>query len=317
MAEIEKISLEKIPKEGWRELLKKSPYATIYHTIEWMRVWIETFPSWKGFFVLLRENDEILAGMPIIEVNRFGLKSYYSMPYGTYGGIIGRRKFEILSYLLKRRPFERIFIESFEEYPLLEKEGFKKIERGTHITPLPSESTELWKRMIHKKTKGQIEEARRKGVEIKILDKEEEIILCYEMVKETEERHRGLVKFPVELYKNIFKIMLKNLRWTIAMKENTYLAHLIAFPFKETIYIWGNASFSYSLPYRPNNALWWEMIEWGCRNGYKYANLGASPPEASGLIRWKERLGGEERVYHSYLWESKIWNIIEKIRGSS
>lgn len=321
MAEIEIAPLEKIPEESWRRLLEKSKYATVYHTLEWMRVWIETFPSWKGFFILLREGDELRAGMPIIETNRFGLKTYYSMPYGTYGGAIGemgdKEKEEFTSYLLKylKGSFKRVYIEDFGRIFKGILRDFSNIEITTHIAKLFPDPDKLWKERIHKKIKEQVRESHRKGVEVQLLKGEEEIHICYEMLTQTTERHREeKVRFPLELYRNIFKIMSERgaLRWTVALRGKAYLSHLISFLYRGTIYFWGNASFNEALLYRPNNALFWEMMEWGCKNGFEYANIGSSPPKTLGLIRWKERLGGEEVAYNEYRWESWIWKLLRR-----
>ncbi len=317
---VERVPLGKISQERWEKLLKDSPNATIYHTLEWMRVWIETFPSWRGAFILLKRDDNLLAGMPIIEKRRLGLVTFYSMPYGTYGGLIGEieEREEFGSYLLKsiQGPFKRAYIEDFNGLLSGLLKGFSKIEVTTHITKLLPDPDKLWRGRIHKKVREQVRESRRRGVEIKPLEREEEIPICYEMLIQTTERHKERrLKFPLRLYRNIFKIMSEkgNLRWTLALRGKDYLSYLISFLYKETIYFWGNASFNEALPYRPNNALFWEMIEWGCKNGYRYANLGASPPQALGLIRWKERLGGEKVVYNGYRWESWIWRLLKRV----
>ena len=41
---------------------------------------------------------------------------------------------------------------------------------------------------------------------------------------------------------------------------------------------------------RPNNLLYWEMIRWGCKNGYQRFDFGRSSPD-SGTYRFKKQWG--------------------------
>ena len=45
----------------------------------------------------------------------------------------------------------------------------------------------------------------------------------------------------------------------------------------------------------PNNLLYWEMIRWGCKNGYQRFDFGRSSPD-SGTYRFKKQWGAKEEA---------------------
>ena len=47
----------------------------------------------------------------------------------------------------------------------------------------------------------------------------------------------------------------------------------------------------------PNNLLYWEMIRWGCENGYRRFDFGRSSPN-SGTYRFKKQWGAREEPLH-------------------
>jgi CelD/BcsL family acetyltransferase involved in cellulose biosynthesis len=76
----------------------------------------------------------------------------------------------------------------------------------------------------------------------------------------------------------------------------------------------------------PNNLLYWEMIRWGCLNGYQSFDFGRSSPD-SGTYRFKKQWGAEEEPLHwqcvsrkigqaampqadsnKYRWVIKVWS---------
>jgi FemAB-related protein (PEP-CTERM system-associated) len=76
----------------------------------------------------------------------------------------------------------------------------------------------------------------------------------------------------------------------------------------------------------PNNLLYWEMIRWGCENGYRRFDFGRSSPD-SGTYRFKKQWGAEAEPLHwqcvsrkigraamphadtnKYRWIIKVWS---------
>ena len=86
------------------------------------------------------------------------------------------------------------------------------------------------------------------------------------------------------------------------------MIHLV---YKDTIIYWDGSSYTQGLKYRPNNALMWEAIKWGCEKGYKYYNLGSSPKSASGLGRFKEGWGADKKIYYTYYKKSYLFRFLK------
>jgi lipid II:glycine glycyltransferase (peptidoglycan interpeptide bridge formation enzyme) len=270
-------------------------------------------------FILWRE-DKIQAGIPLMKISKFGFNSYYSMPYGGYGSILlsnnnKEKANELIHHLSCFTKGRWGIIELVDFYNELEgyMGGFNRDRRITHILPLLPNSQEVWEKSINPKTRNKISQAQKKGITVSIVESENEIKECYKMREDTIKRHEVSTNYlPLKFYLALFDEMKNYLRWTIAYKDNQALAYAIHFVYKDTIIWWDNSSYTSALQYRPNNALIWEAIKWGCENGYKYYNLGGSPSE--GLIKFKESWGADEKVYWAYYKKSKVFSFLKHLQ---
>lgn len=88
---IETLGTKNLDTKKWNDLVKKARNGTVFNTVEWAKLWELSSSSrinMKALFLVLSEKDDFTASMPIIEIRKLGFKSYYSMPYGTYGGVL-------------------------------------------------------------------------------------------------------------------------------------------------------------------------------------------------------------------------------------
>jgi len=60
--------------------------------------------------------------------------------------------------------------------------------------------------------------------------------------------------------------------------------------FKDTAYFISQASMRQYSDYHPNNLLYWAAIEYACKNGYEYCDMGRSNID-SGPYRFKKQWG--------------------------
>ncbi|HVP37383.1 MAG TPA: GNAT family N-acetyltransferase, partial [Terriglobales bacterium] len=190
--------------------------------------------------------------------------------------------------------------------------SYNSVNAYTHILDLSKYMDDP----VHKTKRGAIQ-AEKKGVKVEPLSSVEKIKDCYNLVLKRDKKH-GLKrsKFPLGLYQNIWSIFEtgKDLRWSIATADEQIIAFQINFLFKDTIYYWEGASLPEALNQRPNDALFSDIIQWGISQGYKYLNLGGSPEDAEGLVRFKEAWGGEKREYLIYS-KKKFWyRTLEKLK---
>ncbi|MCK4352007.1 GNAT family N-acetyltransferase [candidate division WOR-3 bacterium] len=326
------LRFEDISPTEWNNLVMNSKNGTVFNTIEWIKVWNSGYQNATPLFLILpaspsgREADGIKAGIPVVEIRKGGFKNYYSLPYGGYGGVLTIHENEketkkLLSSFAKLAKGRWGMLALTDFYDNLKEEfweplGFKKIQCTTHILPLFFEPQNIWRNFLSSKIRNQVRQSQKMGVKVSLVKSKNEIVECHKMLKETVRRHKKVSpELTFKFYLNLFRTMGKFLRWTIAQKGDIFLAYAIHFVYKDTIIWWDNASYTNGLQYRPNNALIWETIQWGCEKGYKYYNLGSSPQNAPGLVKFKEGWGAEKKVYCTYYKKSFLFKTLKSFKN--
>ncbi|MDD5530247.1 MAG: peptidoglycan bridge formation glycyltransferase FemA/FemB family protein [bacterium] len=314
--------------DKWNKLLNKSHNSSVFNTPEWAKLYEASFPNTKAVFLATEHNDEFIAGLPIIEIKKIGFVSYYSMPYGHYGGVIidtknadsKIQKLELITQFNKliKKNWGVVGLSDFYgelEECQLEMSGYKKFKYKTQLLNLSDNEQTIWNQLAHS-TKSKIKQSKNYEVDVKCISNETEIKDCYKMFEDTSRKHgENKLQFTIQFYCNLFYTMNKFLRWTVAKKDNKNIATTIYLVFQDTIIWLASASYTESLKYRPNNALVWDAIKWGCNNGYKYFNFGGSPVSAEGLKKFKESWGTKEESHWFYYKKSSGFMLFDTLRN--
>lgn len=296
-----------INPEEWEDLLSHSPEATIFHTYESIKVFTETYPEFEALYIIVTNAEqELVGGMPIIRRKHSSFYRLHSMPFGGYGGPILRDGVDEQIRIRILKEFCRLsskwnnldsHVVDFSQKCALLSPTFSSRESFTHILNLDLPLQDIWLKKLTKKTRNQIRMSQKRGAKI-----EEVSLDClddvYKMYLETDRRH-GRKSSPISFYKNILGMESKNVhvKWLVAKGDDKYIAAIQGITFKGSIGL-GSASLEeYRNYYRPNNLLIWELIKWGCENGCTCLNFGGSPPEAKGLINFKESWGAQKYEY--------------------
>lgn len=311
--------LNQIDEKKWGNLVLTSKYSSFYHTLFWAGIWEKSFPFCEALFFVLEEQN-YLAGLPLIRFKKKGFHSFFSMPFGTYGGIIGNlsgeQKIQLFREVVKfgkeKKHLRLQIVDFFGQNKELEKLDFKKTPTFTHVINLDNSKSEIGFQ------KRGYEQSLKRELSVQEIGTMEEVKICYQLYLKTAQRHRlKQIKYPWKFYENLFsmKANSKHLRWWIVLKENKIIAYQINFCYKDTLYYWDGGSSPDFLPDRPNDALMGHSLKLAKENKLKFYNLGGSPQESGGLTRFKEDWGGERKNYFIYEKEStlgKIQNLTRK-----
>jgi lipid II:glycine glycyltransferase (peptidoglycan interpeptide bridge formation enzyme) len=205
-------------------------------------------------------------------------------------------------------------VDFYQKCGLLRSLGFSGMRCFTHVLLLDLPDEEIWTKRLSKKARNQTRLAQKKGVQIEEINSDC-LDLVYEMICETSKRHMS-VPYPSRLYENIFKIMKSKslVKWLVARYEGKPIATSMFFAFKDSLTYWTNASLEEFRNLQPNNLLLWEMIRWGCKNGFRSLNMGASPLEAVGLTKFKESWGARRYEYVVYDRSSSLFRFLYRGR---
>ena len=328
--QVEIKTINDLNEEKWNRLLQESPHSTVYHTKTWAKVWEKSFPGSHSFFMIcVDEKGDYCAGFPFWQRERFGLKSIYSMPFGTYGGLVRREKLEESLYigiyqklgqlLTERRIIKAQSIDFSLTDHYLQEIGFSSRGYSAYVISLDGIDQNDYVQTLTRERKKCIRQSQRRGVEVKDIRSIEDVKPCHQLSWGTRIRHGVKSTFPLELFENIFTLMRQGdlLRWLISLKGEKIIGTLINFVFKDTFYAWEGGSDSTELNARPNDALYVHSILRAKRNGFKFFNFGATHEDAEGMIRYKESWGAERKEYLIYEKKKRLGQFIEKIRGFS
>lgn len=305
--------LNQIDEKKWENLVLTSKYSSFYHTKSWSEIWEKSFPDCEALF-FISEEQNYMAGLPLIRFKKRGFLSFLSMPYGTYGGIIGNLSAEekiqlfreAVKFGTKKKYLRFQIVDFFDQNKESETLNFKKNPTFTHQINLENPKSESGFQ------KRGYEQSLKKELSVRENDSLDDVKICYQLYLATAQKHQlKQIKYPFKFYENIFSMKTNSnyLKWWIVLKEKQIVAYQINFVFKDTLYYWDGGSLPDSLAERPNDALMGHSIKWAKENNLKFYNLGGSPQEPEGLIRFKEEWGGERKNYFFYEKKSALGKI--------
>jgi FemAB-related protein (PEP-CTERM system-associated) len=83
----------------------------------------------------------------------------------------------------------------------------------------------------------------------------------------------------------------------LVRKDNRVIGGALCLLFRDRMIVPWASSLREYFSLCPNNLLYWEMIRWGCENGYRRFDFGRSSPN-SGTYRFKKQWGAKEEPLH-------------------
>lgn len=316
-----------IDPNRWDELLNKSSDATPFHLLSWITAWSLTFGYKPLFLVALDYNDSIIAGMPILEIPSYtGLCiEYHSLPWGGYGSIIMRDDAEPEIYrhiiirfldLLQRWNVNKgIAVDFNDNNPFWTHFATNIQESTAYILPLDRPIEDIY-RQYDRSIKKNIRTAKKTNVIVRDIEKIDEV-KTYHSITQAVARKYCREQYPRQLFMNIYRLMTPRgeAKFTLALRDNKPLAGVLHICNNRHVFNWLTASYPECYQYRPNEALISNIIEWASKKGAKIYNLGSSPNDAHGVIRFKRKWGTTGKTYKIYEVE-RISKIVKGINSA-
>jgi CelD/BcsL family acetyltransferase involved in cellulose biosynthesis len=291
---------------AWDALVSAAKEASVFHTAAWARLWEEEWPDARWEVLAIEGESGYSAGIPAIVRRRGPARVIYSMPFATYGGPIvgkghpapaGARRELLSAWSREARRFLTLRSElawyqgSREEIP----DTLDSVEGFTHVLPLTADLDALWSGFAPA-ARRLVRQADESGLAIRVIEREEEVRRFHEMAIETVRRRGGTPK-PYSLYARIFRSLVPAglARYHLVRHGDEVIAGSLHFFHEGVATNWLPVSREARWHLRPNNFLIARVLESLAQAGYLEYNFGASPPDAEGLIRFKEGWGARRR----------------------
>ncbi|MBT3940966.1 GNAT family N-acetyltransferase [Candidatus Woesearchaeota archaeon] len=271
----------------WREFLKDTEHLII-HTPEWKQFIEATFPRTKAKYYALESQGKIKFLFPTFHTFASFLPNK-SAAFIEYGGPIGKANKRQFNQIKERLP-ENIEIRQGLCNDILRKNFVEVKAFKRFVLPLKSED-ELWKH-IHKAKRKAVRMAEKSGVTVKDVPKKDLPELYYMYLKAM--KVFGSAPFSKKYFENFYTYFIdKNMgRMLGAYYDGKLVAILSGYMIGKRIHINMNVSDTKYLQFRPNDALHWEFIRWGCSKKYKVFDFGAARV-GSGQFSFKKKWKAE------------------------
>ena len=286
----------------WDQFIDRHPSSTIFHTSAWAQVIKEAYGYLPRYYVLQDETGQIQAALPTYLVkSKFTGNRLVCLPFSDCCCPLCSQESDIIELLNVIRNEVSSKMASY-----LEIKGWQQKTRPDQCNLTTSENylihlfdlqpgIEKLKNKLHHSVKRGINQAKKRGVTVRITHNETDLNDFYRLNVATRKK-LGVIPQPYAFFKAIFKYIISSDLGFIAVAESEgrTLAAVVFLTFKDTIHYKFNTSDKNFLYKRPNHLIIWEILQYACDAGFKCFDFGRSTFEEEGLRAFKCKWGAEE-----------------------
>ncbi len=286
---------------------------SFYHSKQWHNVLSNSF-NWKVSAIVALSKGEIVAFLPFINKRRLLSKINICLPLSHNIGIAFEKKFitslnEVLNFV------EQNFV-NFEIHCDLKNKKKYKVNKNfiTHLNLKKHNTADsLFKSLDYKSIRYMINKAKKNNVIINSSFSKKLFKDFYELELLTR-HHQGAPIYPQNFFEQIFdnfKYKQDSIDIRIAyMSDAPISGSIILYSSKIAIY-----GYSASVNDRAikklgaNELVLWESIEGAFKKGYSVFDFGTTPKHLIGLLKYKEKWGGESSILnYSFVNKKNVTN---------
>ena len=260
-------------KSRWDAFVKASPVSTIAHEIGWREVMTHGLGH-KPMYLVAMEDDEVLGVLPLMLVTTWWRARYLvSLPWIDYGGVCAADS-EAAGMLLKKAGLlaDKSGVEFIELRSVTaELDGLPvRQDKVTFLLELNDDPDIVWKK-FGAKLRNQIRKAKKSGLTTNVGGLEN--LPAFYRVFSHNMRDLGTPVWGYRFFESILSIFPETAKIILVSKDKLVIAGGLALYFKDRLYVPSASAYRGYLKYCPNHALYWRLIEDGCRGGYRYFDL--------------------------------------------
>jgi CelD/BcsL family acetyltransferase involved in cellulose biosynthesis len=282
----------------WLRFVRETPGATVYHSPSWLRLLTETY-GYKPFCLAALEGEDIVGVLPLLEVrSRLTGRRSVCLPFSDECGPLSVTAEAVAGLIRaaegmrKTLNWGRVEIRSSVDLPgLTVASRFKG-----HVRVLETDAEKVFRSFRKSQTQQPIRRAENAGV---LVERRTDLEAMREFIRlnALTRRKHGVPPQPDEFFWNLQRGILKTGLGFIgtASHGGRIVAASVFLHWRETLFHKYGASDERKLDCRPNHAILWDAIRWGCEQGYTRFDFGRTELDNPGLIQFKAGWGGEER----------------------
>jgi serine/alanine adding enzyme len=294
---IEVRPLENGEEKAWDDYVYRCSESSHCHLSGWRRVIARSYGH-RSHYLYAQEGRQLKGVLPLIAMRGLFLRrSLVSMPFLDDGGIcadnhqIGSRLFQEALRLYEGQKAD--FLDLRHRYAN-NLECLRAGAKVMMILDLLDDPDEMWKR-FDAKLRNQVRKASKSGLTAGWSSKEG--LSDFYKIFAANMRDLGSPVHSRDFFDAILDEFSDNAKIMLVRKDGEVIGGAVCLFFKGSMIVPWASSLREYFSLCPNNLLYWEMIRWGCENGYQRFDFGRSSLD-SGTFRFKKQWGAKEEPLH-------------------
>jgi FemAB-related protein (PEP-CTERM system-associated) len=275
---------------AWDAYVASHPQATPYHQHRWLALLTKVF-SHRPIPLVATRDGRCAGVFPLVLMNSWMFGRFLvSLPFVNYGGLLAdseevERALWVWATALSEEA-KASFLEArhLRSHPFI---AHRKRHKVTMILDLAPSIDGQWN-AFDAKLRNQIRKAERSGLTVRI-GKAAEIPGFYQVFARNM-RDLGTPVYPQRFFEEIL-ISFPETSWIFSVcREQKIIASGIALAYRDTLEVPWAASLREYRSACPNNLLYWGLIQYAIKEGFRRFDFGRSTP-GEGTFRFKEQWG--------------------------
>lgn len=293
------IPAEAVQSGAWERFVGSSPQATIFHHRDWARLLTDTYGFQPRVLVQTDGQGRVEAGALFLDVrSRLTGHRLVSVPFTDHTPVLARddrARRQFAEGLVAWRRQERLpRLEVHGELP--ETAGVHPVQEGVrHLLELGTSPDDLYRSLKGTQTGRAIRKAERSGVTVR-MDTSPAGVAAYYRLHVLTRRRQGVPVQPSRFFDLLWSHLIDEDHGFVALAEHAGepVAGAVFLGWNGCLIYKYGASDDRSWDVRPNNLLFWKVMERACEQGYRVLDFGKTDLYNHGLREFKRRWGATE-----------------------
>jgi serine/alanine adding enzyme len=300
-------------KEAWDSFVINNSDATCYHLSGWKNIFEKTYHHRTSYLYAIDKDHSgsvgIVGILPLALMKSLLFGSFLvSLPIFDHVGVCSESveaKESLIQKAIEIAKEEKVsFIEFRQINPFPSNNGkifdelILKSHKITMLLELPNSSEALWN-SFKSKLRSQIRKPMKEGCEF-LIGGLDQLDKFYEVFS-TNMRDLGTPVNSKLLFKNILEEFPEDSKIAVVLKEKKPVAAGFIIGFKERLQIPWASSLRKFNSLSPNMLLYWGVLEYACKKGYRVFDFGRSSPE-EGTHKFKEQWSPKTTPLYWHYW---------------
>ncbi len=289
--------------EAWDEYVLRHPESRGPHLSGWKHVIEKTFGH-KCHYLAAREGNALRGVLPLTHMRSRIFGSFLiSVPYLNYGGILAEDETARAALYEHARDLgKKLRVQHLELRHLAPQmpDVPTKQHKVAMVLDLPEDTEKLWND-FKAKLRSQIRKPQKEGLTARF-GQQEELSNFYNVFAENM-RDLGTPVYSRKFFAHILATFPKHAHLCTIYHGPEAIASGLVFGFRDTLEIPWASSLRKHNALAPNMLLYWSVLEFAVRNGYRKFDFGRCSPN-EGTFKFKEQWGAKPAALYWQYWLS-------------